>query len=125
MYPLTSQCKFCKKQFSAKVHNAIVCNNCRTNKCKCKNKNCNNKIFISNLYSSKKHSGYCKACKIKLIWKDKLKNDYHSHLKGKSYLDIYGTTNVPCGYQRGDKNMAKRKDIRKKNKYWCETIIYK
>jgi len=37
-----------------------------------------------------------------------------SKLKGKTYEEIHGTKNVKCGYQRGENNIAKRVDIRKK-----------
>ena len=35
-------------------------------------------------------------------------------IRGKSYKEIHGTENPPCGYQSGDMNVAKRPHIRKK-----------
>jgi hypothetical protein len=34
--------------------------------------------------------------------------------RGKTYIEIYGTDAPTCGYQRGDSNIAKREDIRRK-----------
>jgi len=35
-------------------------------------------------------------------------------LQGKTYLQIYGTTDVKCGFQKGEVNIAKLPEIRKK-----------
>lgn len=38
---------------------------------------------------------------------------YSSTLKGKTYLEIYGTSTPPCGFKSGEQNIGKQLEIRK------------
>jgi hypothetical protein len=66
--------------------------------------------------------GYASACCHKCAhnhsdYKNKLSAKLKGHkskLKGKTYKEIYGDKKVKCGFQRGDKNIAKQAEIRKK-----------
>lgn len=66
--------------------------------------------------------GYGSTCSLKCSHRtkeyrqsaSKIHKGRKSPLKGKTYLEIYGTLTPSCGYQKGSKNIAKRTDIRKK-----------
>jgi len=34
--------------------------------------------------------------------------------RGKTFMQIYGTDSPTCGFQKGDKNISKRSEVRKK-----------
>ena len=84
-------CKICGEKFKAADFKAKLCDKCRSPKlCKC---GCGE-------YTSSKGALYKAG---------------HHH-RGKTYEEIYGSKDVSCGYQPGNKNIAKRKDIREKIK---------
>ena len=85
-------CKFCSNTFLAADIKAKVCLLCITNQTTCA---CGNKKTIK--------SNKCITCNA-------------SQRKGKTYIEIYGTKDMKCGYQKGDKNIAKKEDIRIKIK---------
>jgi len=65
--------------------------------------------------------GYNKTCSNKCSrdsheYKQKMQEIIHKprKTKGKSYLEIYGASTPSCGFKKGDENIAKRIDIRKK-----------
>lgn len=67
---------------------------------------------------------FCPPCKKERItcfcgakkgmWSVRCANCACKYKKGKTYKEIFGTDNPGCGYQKGDKNIARRKDIREK-----------
>jgi len=65
-----------------------------------------------------KNPGACFKCYQKLnkgkTRKETIHKDYICPTKGKTYKEIYGTDTPQCGYQKGDKNIAKNVEIRKK-----------
>ena len=82
-------CKFCNKEYLATDVKGNVCDECRKPKfCKC---GCGRLV---------KGPGHLY---------------YRGHAnKGKTYKEIYGTDNPKCGFKKGEENIAKREDIKKK-----------
>jgi len=82
-------CRLCGVTFNAADYKAKLCEKCRSPKlCKC---GCGE-------YTKSKGALYKAG----------------HYTRGKTYLEIYGSTEVSCGYQLGEKNIAKQKEIRKK-----------
>lgn len=82
-------CRYCKTSYKAADVKSYTCPECKKpRKCKC---GCGKVVIVPGHYYSSNHER-----------------------KGKSYKEIYGTDTPACGYQRGDRNVAKRADIRKK-----------
>lgn len=54
-----------------------------------------------------------KTDEYKKLQSEKLKGKPNPN-KGKTYLEIYGTTNPKCGFKKGEANIAKKPEIRKK-----------
>ena len=83
-------CRDCGKQFKCKVVQAHFCPSCKKEKTTC---SCGGSKSIK--------ATNCRACS-------------YANKRGKTYLEIYGTKTPPCGYQRGDKNISKRPEIKEK-----------
>jgi len=82
-------CKICNNEFQNRDVKGVICLECRKPRlCLC---GCNKFVKKPGSYYRQNHSK-----------------------KGKTYKEIYGTNTPTCGYQRGNDNVAKRKDIRKK-----------
>lgn len=83
-------CKYCKKGFLSTDVKSNICDKCRISfKCKV----CGSIVGPGGKFCQK-HS--------------------YTKNKGKTYKQIYGIDTPKCGYQRGEANLAKRPDIRKK-----------
>lgn len=83
-------CKNCDTLFIVVDSKQKYCKKCINEKIECK---CGCKKLVLKI-----GSGYARGCKI----------------RGKIYKEIYGLKNVQCGYQKGENNIAKKLEIRKK-----------
>lgn len=95
--PVSRSCRYCKELFFATDIKSFVCENCLvpiTISCSC---GCGTSITRSS-YQVKLGSVYKQG---------------HA-TKGKSYLQIHGTTTPRCGFQRGALNVAKRDEVGQK-----------
>lgn len=85
----THTCRRCNELYKSADIKGSYCEKCKTPRsCKC---GCGKTVKSPS-------RDYCKGCKI----------------RGKTYKQIYKTETPSCGYQRGDRNVAKREDIREK-----------
>ncbi len=79
-YRLEKKCKICNESFFAKVHNANLCVKCK---------------------EEKQKLNPCQ-CGCDELTKGKYKPGHRA--RGKTYLEIYGTTSPKCGFRKGDLN---------------------
>lgn len=86
-------CRFCQKEFLAADVKATICDDCKAKSSRCE---CGAKKDI--------FAEFCFICR-------KTKYDV---FRGKTYTEIYGSDSAPCGFQRGERNVAKRKEVREK-----------
>lgn len=93
-------CIICNKEFYNSDHRGKYCYECKKEEiisCRC---GCDKKVKISKCKKASNSSAY---------------GYYRNHWKkGKTYKEIYGTSTPACGFKKGDLNVAKREDIRKK-----------
>lgn len=82
-------CRFCGNKYLSKVNRGNMCDKCKNPKlCKC---GCGKLVKTPGKF----YYGNCSK-------------------RGKTYKDIYGTVDIKCGFQKGEENIAKREDIKKK-----------
>lgn len=92
-------CRYCERSFKAAVVMCVTCPRCFSlviTHCAC---GCGQKVE--------------RTCKCLIIKRGVVYVPGH-HLKGRSYLEIYGTKVPKCGFQSGENNIAKDPWIRRK-----------